>query len=144
MGIPFSLISCVILWGLAAGRIGRSYSDRCLEILTGLLGLKQEHITSGKTLPPTLTAFFVCYSEDKRASSSFSQFFNSVYLSLFLSLPHPHTPQRWCRQCVTWSGCVLSVATLCVWLWRAARRRCRIARSDPSWHCSHTQIRPGC
>ncbi|XP_068453754.1 AP-4 complex subunit beta-1 [Clinocottus analis] len=30
----------------ALGRIGRSYSDRCLEILTGLLGLKQEHITS--------------------------------------------------------------------------------------------------
>ncbi|XP_034393181.1 AP-4 complex subunit beta-1 isoform X2 [Cyclopterus lumpus] len=30
----------------AIGRIGRSYSDRCLEILTGLLGLKQEHITS--------------------------------------------------------------------------------------------------
>ncbi|KAM6976979.1 AP-4 complex subunit beta-1 [Aplochiton taeniatus] len=30
----------------AIGRIGRSYSDQCLEILTGLLGLKQEHITS--------------------------------------------------------------------------------------------------
>ncbi|XP_034064564.1 AP-4 complex subunit beta-1 [Gymnodraco acuticeps] len=30
----------------AIGGIGRSYSDRCLEILTGLLGLKQEHITS--------------------------------------------------------------------------------------------------
>uniref|UniRef100_A0A7N8X523 Adaptor related protein complex 4 subunit beta 1 n=1 Tax=Mastacembelus armatus TaxID=205130 RepID=A0A7N8X523_9TELE len=30
----------------AIGRIGRSYSDKCLEILTGLLGLKQEHITS--------------------------------------------------------------------------------------------------
>ncbi|KAF7663919.1 hypothetical protein LDENG_00194610 [Lucifuga dentata] len=30
----------------AIGHIGRSYSDRCLEILTGLLGLKQEHITS--------------------------------------------------------------------------------------------------
>ncbi|XP_034027965.1 AP-4 complex subunit beta-1 [Thalassophryne amazonica] len=30
----------------AIGCIGRSYSDRCLEILTGLLGLKQEHITS--------------------------------------------------------------------------------------------------
>ncbi|XP_054645096.1 AP-4 complex subunit beta-1 isoform X2 [Dunckerocampus dactyliophorus] len=30
----------------AIGRIGRSYSDRCLKILTGLLGLKQEHITS--------------------------------------------------------------------------------------------------
>ncbi|XP_028265208.1 AP-4 complex subunit beta-1 [Parambassis ranga] len=30
----------------AIGRIGRSYSDRCLEILTGLLGLKQDHITS--------------------------------------------------------------------------------------------------
>uniref|UniRef100_A0A3Q1JRF2 AP complex subunit beta n=1 Tax=Anabas testudineus TaxID=64144 RepID=A0A3Q1JRF2_ANATE len=30
----------------AIGRIGRSYSDRCLGILTGLLGLKQEHITS--------------------------------------------------------------------------------------------------
>eukprot|EP00064_Thunnus_orientalis_P003663 superscaffoldBa00000310_g3674 len=30
----------------AIGRIGRSYSDRCLEILTGLLGLKQEHVTS--------------------------------------------------------------------------------------------------
>ncbi|XP_056278332.1 AP-4 complex subunit beta-1 isoform X2 [Pseudoliparis swirei] len=30
----------------AIGRIGRSYSDRCLEILTGLLGLKQELITS--------------------------------------------------------------------------------------------------
>ncbi|XP_045913185.1 AP-4 complex subunit beta-1 isoform X2 [Micropterus dolomieu] len=30
----------------AIGRIGRSYSDRCLEILTGLLGLRQEHITS--------------------------------------------------------------------------------------------------
>lgn len=32
-----------------SGRVGRSYSDRCLEILTGLLALKQEHITSGKT-----------------------------------------------------------------------------------------------
>uniref|UniRef100_A0A3P9MMX6 AP complex subunit beta n=1 Tax=Oryzias latipes TaxID=8090 RepID=A0A3P9MMX6_ORYLA len=30
----------------AIGHIGRSYSDRCLEILTGLLGLKQDHITS--------------------------------------------------------------------------------------------------
>ncbi|KAM9785899.1 LOW QUALITY PROTEIN: AP-4 complex subunit beta-1 [Neosynchiropus ocellatus] len=30
----------------AIGGIGRSYSDKCLEILTGLLGLKQEHITS--------------------------------------------------------------------------------------------------
>ncbi|XP_061591537.1 AP-4 complex subunit beta-1 isoform X2 [Cololabis saira] len=30
----------------AIGCIGRSYSDRCLEILTGLLGLKQDHITS--------------------------------------------------------------------------------------------------
>ncbi|XP_068194281.1 AP-4 complex subunit beta-1 isoform X2 [Antennarius striatus] len=30
----------------AIGRIGRSYSDKCLEILTGLLSLKQEHITS--------------------------------------------------------------------------------------------------
>lgn len=30
----------------AVGRIGRSYSDKCLEILTGLLGLQQEHITS--------------------------------------------------------------------------------------------------
>uniref|UniRef100_A0A671TT78 AP complex subunit beta n=1 Tax=Sparus aurata TaxID=8175 RepID=A0A671TT78_SPAAU len=30
----------------AIGRIGRSHSDRCLEILTGLLALKQEHITS--------------------------------------------------------------------------------------------------
>ncbi|KAK6308657.1 hypothetical protein J4Q44_G00219280 [Coregonus suidteri] len=30
----------------AIGGIGRSYSDRCLAILTGLLGLKQEHITS--------------------------------------------------------------------------------------------------
>lgn len=31
---------------LAIGRIGRSYSDKCLEILTGLLGLKQDQITS--------------------------------------------------------------------------------------------------
>ncbi|KAM4737213.1 AP-4 complex subunit beta-1 [Anableps anableps] len=30
----------------AIGRIGRSYSDKCLEILTGLLGLKQDQITS--------------------------------------------------------------------------------------------------
>ncbi|XP_067096138.1 AP-4 complex subunit beta-1 [Osmerus mordax] len=30
----------------AIGRIGRSYSDRCLDILTDLLRLKQEHITS--------------------------------------------------------------------------------------------------
>lgn len=30
----------------AIGRIGRSYSDSSLEILTGLLALKQEHITS--------------------------------------------------------------------------------------------------
>ncbi|KAK7930477.1 hypothetical protein WMY93_006872 [Mugilogobius chulae] len=30
----------------AVGRIGRNYSDKCLEILTELLGLKQEHITS--------------------------------------------------------------------------------------------------
>ncbi|TKS76929.1 AP-4 complex subunit beta-1 [Collichthys lucidus] len=30
----------------AIGRIGRSYSDSCLQILTGLLALKQDHITS--------------------------------------------------------------------------------------------------
>ncbi|KAJ8258019.1 hypothetical protein GJAV_G00192260 [Gymnothorax javanicus] len=30
----------------AVGRIGRMYSERCLSILTGLLGLKQDHITS--------------------------------------------------------------------------------------------------
>ncbi|CAL9703568.1 unnamed protein product [Knipowitschia caucasica] len=30
----------------AIGRIGRSYSEKCLEILTELLGLKQEHVTS--------------------------------------------------------------------------------------------------
>ncbi|XP_031422400.1 AP-4 complex subunit beta-1 [Clupea harengus] len=30
----------------AIGRIGRTYSEKCLDILTGLLGLKQEHITS--------------------------------------------------------------------------------------------------
>uniref|UniRef100_A0A3Q4BPS6 Beta-adaptin appendage C-terminal subdomain domain-containing protein n=1 Tax=Mola mola TaxID=94237 RepID=A0A3Q4BPS6_MOLML len=30
----------------ALGRIGRSYSDRCLEVLIGLLTLKQKHITS--------------------------------------------------------------------------------------------------
>ncbi|KAJ8017352.1 hypothetical protein DPEC_G00016970 [Dallia pectoralis] len=30
----------------ALGFIGRSYGDRCLDILTGLLELKQEHITS--------------------------------------------------------------------------------------------------
>lgn len=33
-----------------SGRVGRSYSDPCLEILTGLLALKQDHITAGKTL----------------------------------------------------------------------------------------------
>lgn len=38
---------------LYAGRIGRSYSDRCLQILTGLLGLKQDHITSGKNISST-------------------------------------------------------------------------------------------
>ncbi|KAI1893087.1 hypothetical protein AGOR_G00140260 [Albula goreensis] len=30
----------------AVGRIGRTYSERCLNILTNLLGLKQDHITS--------------------------------------------------------------------------------------------------
>ncbi|XP_060749921.1 AP-4 complex subunit beta-1 isoform X3 [Tachysurus vachellii] len=30
----------------AIGRIGRTYTEKCLEILTGLLVLKQEHITS--------------------------------------------------------------------------------------------------
>lgn len=30
----------------AIGRIGRTYTEKCLEILTGLLALKQEHITS--------------------------------------------------------------------------------------------------
>ncbi|XP_061114245.1 AP-4 complex subunit beta-1 isoform X1 [Conger conger] len=30
----------------AVGRIGRTYSERCLSILTGLLGLRQDHITS--------------------------------------------------------------------------------------------------
>ncbi|XP_062397535.1 AP-4 complex subunit beta-1 isoform X1 [Sardina pilchardus] len=30
----------------AIGHIGRTYSEKCLDILTGLLGLKQEHITS--------------------------------------------------------------------------------------------------
>lgn len=50
--VELSLISSVFLCGLGAGRIGRSHSDRCLEILTELLALKQEHITSGKTLSP--------------------------------------------------------------------------------------------
>lgn len=49
-----------------AGHIGRSYSDRCLEILTGLLALKQEHITSGKPHHhPTQPALFTlkkCHS----------------------------------------------------------------------------------
>lgn len=31
-----------------SGRIGRTYSERGLAILTGLLGLRQEHITSGR------------------------------------------------------------------------------------------------
>uniref|UniRef100_A0A8C2D5I5 Adaptor related protein complex 4 subunit beta 1 n=1 Tax=Cyprinus carpio TaxID=7962 RepID=A0A8C2D5I5_CYPCA len=30
----------------AIGRIARTYSEKCLDILTGLLGLKQDHITS--------------------------------------------------------------------------------------------------
>ncbi|KAI5612151.1 AP-4 complex subunit beta-1 [Silurus asotus] len=30
----------------AIGRIGRTYTEKCLEILTGLLALKQEHVTS--------------------------------------------------------------------------------------------------
>lgn len=30
----------------AIGRIGRTYSEKCLDILTGLLALKQDHITS--------------------------------------------------------------------------------------------------
>ncbi|XP_060794576.1 AP-4 complex subunit beta-1 isoform X2 [Neoarius graeffei] len=30
----------------AIGRIGQTYTEKCLEILTGLLALKQEHITS--------------------------------------------------------------------------------------------------
>ncbi|XP_072552519.1 AP-4 complex subunit beta-1 isoform X2 [Salminus brasiliensis] len=30
----------------AIGRIGRTYTEKCLDILTGLLALKQEHITS--------------------------------------------------------------------------------------------------
>jgi len=29
------------------GRIARTYSEKCLDILTGLLALKQDHITSG-------------------------------------------------------------------------------------------------
>lgn len=38
-------IQQLLVW--VAGQIGRSYSDRCVEILTELLALKQEHITSG-------------------------------------------------------------------------------------------------
>ncbi|XP_041052158.1 AP-4 complex subunit beta-1 isoform X2 [Carcharodon carcharias] len=33
---------------LNIGRIARTYSEKCMVILTGLLGLKQEHITSGE------------------------------------------------------------------------------------------------
>lgn len=125
-GVRLSVVTVLLslMCGLGAGRIGRSYSDRCLEILTGLLALKQEHITSGKP----------CYSTRAHILSSVRMQLPPQHLSLFsvflfLSLT-PTPPQRWCRQCVTWSGCVLSVVTLCVWLLRAARRRCRIARSD--------------
>lgn len=47
---------------LYAGRIGRSYSDRCLQILTGLLGLKQDHITSGKNISSTTPRHTVQYT----------------------------------------------------------------------------------
>lgn len=43
-------LKCIIYIKLCflAGRIARTYSEKCLDILTGLLALKQEHITSGK------------------------------------------------------------------------------------------------
>lgn len=94
----------IYLLMLRAGRVGRSYSDRCLDILTGLLALKQEHITSGR-------AGLTCWL---RATAE------------------PHSgrlcPQPCCRPCGTWSGCVLRTVTRCVWLWTAARTRCRTAR----------------
>ncbi|KAG2467658.1 AP4B1 protein, partial [Polypterus senegalus] len=34
----------------AIGRIGQNYSEKCMSILTSLLGLKQEHITSAEEL----------------------------------------------------------------------------------------------
>lgn len=125
-----SFISCVVLCGLGAGRIGRSYSDRCLDILTGLLALKQEHITSGKTWPFTHTLLVRRLRQQTTVCCCRHNNSHSYSLSLCLSC------QLWCKQCVTWSGCVLSVVSLCVLLLRAARRRCRIARSDPSCHTS--------
>ena len=52
LSLPCVALHCLIVFiclSWCSGRIGRSYSDQCLEILTGLLGLKQEHITSGNT-----------------------------------------------------------------------------------------------
>ena len=42
------IVNLTICTLFSVGRIGRTYSEKCLDILTGLLGLKQEHITSGK------------------------------------------------------------------------------------------------
>lgn len=83
---------------------------------------------------------FIIVSPPAAAAPTFCMLFlQDIFQSLFLSLSLPpsltSTPQRWCRQCATWSGCVLSVATLCVWLLKAVRKRCRIARSESISHC---------
>lgn len=114
---------------LYAGRIGRSYSDRCLQILTGLLGLKQDHITSGKNISSTTS--HIQYSIHTN-SFMLSELVFYSFTTLFVSLLSCYPSQRWCRQCVTWSGCVPSVATLCALHWKAARKHCRISRLDPA------------
>lgn len=114
LSVQFKLWCLSSLCVLLSGRIGRSYSDKCLEILTGLLGLKQDQITSGINHLPL----------GERVDHSFI-----VTLCFSLSAL-PCSPQRWCRRYGTWSGCVLSVVILCLWSWRAVKKCCRTARLD--------------
>lgn len=90
---PHSL-SCVILSAFVPGRIGRSYNDKCLEILTGLLGLKQEHITSGKTCSNSMNTkhaavcqFWSRFSFFMAARQKKNLITKSLPLSLYFSAP---------------------------------------------------------
>lgn len=44
-------------FGVSAGNIARTYTEQCVGILTELLGLQQEHITSGKSLQVVCLAY---------------------------------------------------------------------------------------
>ena len=46
-----------MFFGVSAGNIARTYTEQCVGILTELLGLQQEHITSGNHLQVVCLAY---------------------------------------------------------------------------------------